>query len=135
MIRFLARRTLWFALTVWSVVTLSFLLMRSVPGGPFSSERKLHPTIEAAVEARYHLDWPMWKQYLQTLGPLNLDEHGLFGDGRDVFGGILALDLGPSLSLRDVTVNEIVAQSLPVSAALGAVALAWALGLGLAGGL
>ncbi|MCY3002371.1 MAG: ABC transporter permease [Planctomycetota bacterium] len=135
MMRFLARRALWFALTVWGVVTLSFLLMRAVPGGPFSSERKLHPTIEAAVEARYHLDWPMWKQYLQTIGPLNLDEHGAFGDGRDIFGGILALDLGPSLQLRDVTVNEIVAQSLPVSAALGAVALAWALGLGIAGGL
>ncbi len=133
--RFLLRRALWFALTVWAVVTISFVLMRNVPGGPFSAERKLHPTVEAAVNARYHLDWPAWRQYLQTLGPLNLDEHGVFGDRSDVFGGILALDLGPSLQHRDVSVNELVAQSLPVSAALGAAALFWALLLGIGGGL
>jgi oligopeptide transport system permease protein len=135
MTRFLARRLAWFALTVWAVISIAFLLMRSIPGGPFSAERKLHPTVEAAVNARYHLDWPLWKQYLQTLGPLNLDEHGAFGNGSDVFGGVLALDLGPSLQFRDVTVNEIVAQSLPISLALGSVALAWALALGLGGGL
>ena len=133
--RFLLRRLAWFALTVWAVITISFVLMRSVPGGPLSSDRTLHPTVEAAVNARYHLDWPAWRQYLQTLGPLNLDEHGLLGDRSDVFGGILAFDLGPSLQHRDVSVNEIVAQSLPVSAALGVTALGWALLLGLTGGL
>jgi oligopeptide transport system permease protein len=133
--RFLARRALWFALTVWAVITIAFLLMRAVPGGPFSGERKLAPGIEAAVSARYHLDWPLWKQYLATLGPLELGEHGLWGDGTDVFGGILALDLGPSLQHRDVTVNEVIAQALPISLSLGSLALGWAIVLGLALGL
>lgn len=132
---FLLRRLAWFALTVWAVITLSFFLMRAVPGGPFSSERALHPSVEANVRARYHLDWPMWKQYVQTLGPLNFDEHGLLGDRTDVFGGILAGDLGPSFKYRDTTVNEILAQSLPISVALGLVALAWALVLGVAAGI
>jgi oligopeptide transport system permease protein len=84
MIRFLLRRLSWFVLTVWAVVTVSFFLMRSVQGGPFSAERSLHPAIEASLRARYHLDWPLWKQYLQYVGPLNLDERGarfLGGDG------------------------------------------------------
>lgn len=135
MTRFLLRRALWFAFTVWATITISFVLMRAVPGGPFSSERKLAPSVEAAVAARYHLDWPLWRQYLQTLGPLNLDEHGLFGDRSDVFGGALGFDLGPSLQHRDATVNDVIAQALPISIALGSVALAWALVLGLSGGL
>ena len=135
MTRFLLRRALWFAVTAWTVITIAFFLMRAVPGGPFSSERKLHPAVEAQVRARYHLDWPVWKQYLQTLGPLNLDEHGLLGDRSDVLGGILAGDLGPSLQHRDMSVNDVLAQSLPISVALGLVALAWAVALGLAGGL
>lgn len=135
MTRFLLRRAMWFAFTVWATITVSFLLMRAVPGGPFSAERKLAPSVEAAVAARYHLDWPLWRQYFQTLGPLNLDEHGLFGDRSDVFGGALGLDLGPSLQHRDATVNDVIAQALPISIALGSVALAWALVLGLSGGL
>jgi oligopeptide transport system permease protein len=135
MIRFLVRRALWFVVTAWAVITLSFLLMRAVPGGPFSSERSLHPVVEANVRARYHLDWPMWKQYFHTLGPLNLDQHGLFGDRSDMLGGILTGDLGPSLQHRDMSVNDVLAQSLPISIALGLVALAWALSLGLVGGI
>jgi oligopeptide transport system permease protein len=73
----------------------------------------------------------MWRQYLQTLGPLNLDEHGLLGDRTDVLGGILAFDLGPSLQHRDYSVDDVLAESLPISIALGSIALAWALVLGL----
>jgi oligopeptide transport system permease protein len=138
MTRFLARRLLWFVLTVWAVVTLSFFLMRSVRGGPFSAERALHPAIEHNLEARYHLDWPQWKQYLQYVGPLNLGQGGfrfVGGDGSDPFGGVLACDLGPSYRYRDFTVNEILAQSLPVSLTLGALALAWALVIGLTAGV
>ncbi|MFT5289762.1 MAG: oligopeptide transport system permease protein, partial [Planctomycetota bacterium] len=69
MSRFLFARFLWFILTLWVVVTVSFFLMRSVKGGPFSNERQLHPAIERNLQARYHLDWPKWKQYLQYVGP------------------------------------------------------------------
>ena len=138
MIRFLARRLLWFFLTTLVVITVSFFLMRSVRGGPFSTERASHPVIERNLEARYHLDWPRWKQFLQYLGPLNLDQRGpefLGGTGEKRFGGVLVGDLGPSFKYRDFTVNDIIAQSLPISVALGTVALFWALLLGLSTGV
>jgi oligopeptide transport system permease protein len=138
MIRFLGRRFLWFALTLFVVVTVSFFLMRSVRGGPFDSERTLNATIERNLQARYHLDWPLWKQYLQYVGPLNLDEHGaalVGGDGEQVFGGVLTGDFGPSFRYRDFTVNDIIGQSLPISVALGSLAMCWALLLGLSTGI
>lgn len=135
---FLLRRLAWFAITLWVVVTVSFFLMRSVRGGPFSTERALHPAIERNLRARYHLDWPLWKQYLQYVGPLNLDERGprfLGGDGSQRTGGVLAGELGPSFKYRDFTVNDIIGQSLPISLALGSVALLWAIVLGVGTGL
>ncbi|MFT5463885.1 MAG: ABC-type dipeptide/oligopeptide/nickel transport system permease component [Planctomycetota bacterium] len=138
MSRFLFARFLWFILTLWVVVTVSFFLMRSVKGGPFSNERQLHPAIERNLQARYHLDWPKWKQYLQYVGPFNLDERGpgfLGGDGTDSFGGVLTGDLGPSFKYRDFTVNDIIGQSLPISVALGSIGMLWALTLGLTTGI
>jgi oligopeptide transport system permease protein len=137
-IRFLARRALWFALTLWAVVTVSFFLMRAVPGGPFDGERRVSPAIERNIRARYHLDWPAWKQYCAYVGPLNLDEHGAAiagGDGTRVFGGVLCGDFGPSFKYRDFSVNDILAQSLSISLALGAAALAWSILFGVAAGI
>jgi len=138
MARFLLRRALWFVITVWAVITVSFFLMRAVRGGPFSNERSLHPAIERNLQARYHLDWPLWRQYLQYVGPFNLDERGpgfVGGDGSQVWGGVLTGDLGPSFKYRDFTVNDIIAQALPISVALGTVALLWALLLGVSTGV
>ena len=70
--------------------------------------------VERNLQARYHLDWPLWKQYLQYVGPFNLDERGpepLGGDGSKRFGGVLVGDLGPSFKYRDYTVNDIIGQS------------------------
>ncbi len=50
MLRFLARRFLWFVITVSTVMTVSFFLMHSVKGGPFDGERKLDPVIEANIK-------------------------------------------------------------------------------------
>jgi oligopeptide transport system permease protein len=135
MLSFLLRRLLWFVVTSWIVVTASFFLMRQVPGGPFSGERTLTPEIEAQINAKYHLDWPAWKQYLHYVGPLNLDDRGVAGDGSKPFGGILTGDLGPSFKMRDFTVNDVIAQSLPISVLLGLVALAWSLALGISAGM
>ena len=77
LIRFLLRRLLWFAITLTVVVSVSFVLMRMVKGGPFDGERSLHPAIERNIKARYHLDWPIVKQFVQYVGPLNLDRQGL----------------------------------------------------------
>ena len=138
MIRFLLRRLFWFALTLWAVVTVSFFLMHAVRGGPFSSDRELPAAVERNLQARYHLDWSLPKQYLQYVGPLNLDERGprfLGGDGTKPWGGVLTGDLGPSFKYRDYAVEDIIAQSLPISLALGAVALLWATLLGLSIGV
>jgi oligopeptide transport system permease protein len=132
---FLLRRLRWFAITVFCVVTISFFLMRTTPGGPFSSDRRLNPAVEQNVAARYHLDWPLWRQYLQYVGPLNLDQRGLFGTREDLFGGVLTGDLGPSFSHRDLTVNDVIGQSFPISVTLGSMALAWALVIGLGAGM
>jgi oligopeptide transport system permease protein len=116
MIGFLLRRALWMIVTLWVVFTISFALMRSVPGGPFARERQLEPHVQAANEARYRLDLPLWQQYLRDLG------------------FALSGDLGQSMR-SDFHVNEIIAQGLPVSAALGILALTFALVLGLAAGI
>lgn len=134
MLRFVLVRLGWLVVTAWAVVTLSFFLMRAVRGGPFDDERALPAAVEANARAKYHLDWPLWKQYLHYVGPLNLDEHGaafVGGDGERVLGGVLAGDLGPSLRYRDLSVNDILGQSLPISLALGAWALAVALAVGI----
>ena len=138
MIRFLARRLVWFAATLLAVVTLSFFLMRAVRGGPFDAERRLDPTIERNLRARYHLDWPLWKQLAAYLGPINLDAHGaraVGGDGTRVFAGVLAGDFGPSLAYRDQTVGDLLRESLPISLALGSLALLGAVAVGLAAGV
>ena len=165
MIRFLARRLLWFVITLFVVMSVSFVLMRSVKGGPFDSERTLNEAIEANIQARYHLDWPLWKQFLQYVGPINLDENGpqfferdeqglhlfrgarfFFSDeagfhliradpGVDLWTGVLAGDFGPSFRYRDWSVNDIIGQSLPISALLGLVAMMWALALGISAGI
>ena len=117
MLWFVLRRLAWIALTLWCVFTLSFFLMRSVPGGPLDSERRLEPEIRASFERRYHLDEPLVQQYLRELG------------------SALRGDLGYSFKLGDFTVNEIIAQGLPVSVSLGVLALALALTVGITAGV
>ena len=117
MIVFILKRLGWMAITLWVVFTVSFFLMRAVPGGPFSRERQLDPQIEANLKARYHLDEPVWRQYAEELS------------------NTLHLDLGYSFSLSDFTVYEILAQGFPISASLGVIALLFALSLGLSAGI
>lgn len=114
MITYILRRILWMVPTIWIVVTLGFILMRAAPGGPFDAERKLPPSIEKNLKAKYHYDEPLVKQYVRYLG------------------GIARLDLGPSLKLQGRSVNEVIAQALPYSLILGGLALCLSLALGIA---
>jgi oligopeptide transport system permease protein len=91
--------------------------MRLAPGGPFDQDRALPEQVRANIEARYHLDEPLPRQYLRYLA--------------DVLRG----DLGPSFRYPDRTVNELLALGFPVSLALGACAMAVALTLGGLAGL
>jgi oligopeptide transport system permease protein len=88
------------------------VLLHLTPGGPFDSERVLVPQIQHSIEARFHLDEPLWRQYLRYLGDL---VHG---------------DLGPSFQYRNTSVNELIAQGLPVDAAIGGSAMLIAVLLG-----
>ena len=100
---------------------LAFVLVRVAPGGPFSRERKpASPDIERNLRAKYHLDEPLWKQYLRYLG-LGF-ERTATGEIKFFDGGLIRGDFGPSLKYRSHTVNDIIAQGLPVSLMLGLLA-------------
>jgi oligopeptide transport system permease protein len=75
------------------------------------------------------------RQYAHYIGPLNLDEHGLFGTREQILGGVLAGDLGPSYAHRDLSVNDVIAQSFPISLTLGGMALLFAVTLGISAGV
>jgi oligopeptide transport system permease protein len=105
-------------LTLWIVYTVSFVLMRSVPGNPFSSERTVPPAIERQLRARYNLDAPPIQQYF------------------DIATGIVTRgDLGWCLRLEDYSVNQVLAEGFPVSAALAIFGLVFAITLGVPAGV
>lgn len=117
MLIFILRRLLWAIPVLWAVASLTFMMMHLVPGGPFDREKKLPPEIKANIEAKYHLDKPIAEQYVLYLK------------------GLLQGDLGPSYKYLGRTVNDVIADALPVSIQLGALAFLLALILGLVAGL
>ena len=126
MIRYIIRRILQFIPVLLTVTLFTFVLMRAIPGGPFDfvGDKSLPPQVVANMEAKYHLDWPMWKQFLSYL--IGDDLLGEEGTSR----GLIRGDLGPSLKYRGQSVNEIIATTLPVSAQLGFMSLILALIIG-----
>ena len=118
LLSFLLQRFLWMLLTLWIVYTLSFILMRSVPGNPFSSERNVPPAIERQLKARYNLDAHPVEQYYDYL-------HGI----------VTRFDLGWCIRLEDYSVNQVLAEGLPVSASLAIFALVFAVILGVTTGV
>jgi oligopeptide transport system permease protein len=92
-------------LTLFVVISLTFALLRLMPGGPFDQERRVSPAIKANMEARYHLNEPLWKQYILYVG------------------GVAHGDLGPSYKYKSRTVTDIVGEATFTSAKLGFMAL------------
>ena len=117
MTAFLLKRLAWMALTLWMVFTVTFFLMRAVPGGPFSSERQVPQAVKENFERRYRLDQPLPVQYFEHLV------------------NAIQLDFGLSFKLVDFSVNEVIAAGFPVSASLGILALVFALSLGMSAGI
>ena len=117
MISLLLKRLFHGLIVLWVVATLTFLLLRLAPGGPFDSERKLPPEVIANLEAKYHLDEPIWQQYLRYLS------------------GIAQGDFGPSYKYLDRGVTQIIADTLPTSASLGGLAALFALSVSFPTGL
>jgi oligopeptide transport system permease protein len=117
MLRFLFKRLFHGLAVIWVVATLTFILLRLAPGGPFDRERKLPPEVLANVEAKYHFNEPLFSQYLRYLT------------------GVMHADLGPSYKYLDRRVNQIIAETFPTSALLGLLALVFALMLSFPAGL
>ena len=109
MLYYVGKRLLQAIPTLLIVITVSFFLMHMAPGGPFDGERQLPAEIEANLLATYHLDQPLWKQYLLYMSNL------------------LQGDFGPSFRYKDFSVTELIMQGFPVSLELGL----WAIGLAL----
>ncbi len=113
MFRFIARRLLQVIPVLFVIITATFFMVRFVPGGPFTSEKALPPEILKNLEAHYGLDQPLWRQYGTYLGQ------------------VIRGDLGPSFKYTNRSVNEIIAQTFPVSLELGGWSLLVALLVGL----
>lgn len=102
--------------TLLLIIAISFFMMRLAPGGPFSRERQLPAEVEANLVKAYHLDDPLWQQFLRYLG------------------NVLQGDFGPSFKYKDFSVNELIWGGFPTSAVLGGVAMLLALVVGVAAG-
>ncbi|MBO4283610.1 MAG: ABC transporter permease, partial [Clostridia bacterium] len=95
-------------LTIWIVITITFFVMHAIPGGPFMSEKAITPAAQKALEEKYGLDKPLFKQYVTYL--------------RDA----LRFDFGPSLKQRGRTVVEVIFDGMQTSFKLGVIAAALA---------
>jgi ABC-type dipeptide/oligopeptide/nickel transport system permease component len=139
MTAYIIRRFLWMVPVILMVTVVVFGAMKLVPGGPFSTQgRPMSPEIRANFEARYHLDEPVWKQYVRYMVGDFVDTGNLRDFGRN---GLLGFDLGPSYKYRGRTINNvlfdggIVKAAVSVSAQLGTLAVIIAVGLGIPLGL
>ncbi|HZJ87631.1 MAG TPA: oligopeptide ABC transporter permease OppB [Sphaerochaeta sp.] len=117
MTKYIVNRLLGIIPTLLIIITLSFFIVRIAPGGPFASERNLPEVIKKNIEAKYHLDEPLIKQYARYM--LN----------------VLQGDLGPSFKYKDYDVNYYIFTSLPKSIVLGLWAMAIALTFGISAGI
>ena len=110
---YIVKRLILAAVTVWIVITITFFVMRAVPGGPFMGERAISAAAQAQLEAKYGLDKPLLTQYFTYL--------------KDIF---LHFDFGPSLKQRGRDVIGIIADGMRTSVKLGVIAAFISLGVG-----
>jgi len=110
---YIGKRILLMILTVWIVITVTFFVTRAVPGGPFMGEKAISPAAQAALEAKYGLDKPVFEQYITYLTDI-----------------VTKFDFGPSLKQRGRMVIDIIIDGMETSAVLGVTAAFIALGIG-----
>ncbi|GMR09592.1 MAG: oligopeptide ABC transporter permease OppB [Anaerolineae bacterium] len=118
MVRYIIRRLLSFIPVLFAISLVIFMMARALPGGPFdfAGDRTIPASVVANLEQKYHLDWPVWRQYLAWVW--------------DALRG----DLGPSFYYRSLTVNDLLKQTLPTSFQLGVLSLGLALIIGIPAG-
>ena len=114
---YIIKRLLFAIPTLLVIITIAFFMMRLAPGGPFDGERKLNAATEAALNAKFGLDKSLFQQYLDYL-----------------WGGV-QLDFGPSMKTLGKSVNDLIADGLPISLAIGFMSMFVAIIVGTAMGI
>jgi len=117
LLKYIFKRILIGIIVLWLIATLTFFLAHAMPGGPFTRDKALPEPILNNLNARYHLDDPITKQYV------------------DYMGNLLRGDFGPSFRYPTETVNDLIARGFPISATIGIFALIFALVLGIPAGM
>jgi len=140
MTKYIIRRILWFIPVLFAITLLTFVLMRSIPGGPFdfAGDKALPPQVVENIEAKYHLNWPLWKQFASYLLGDDIVDHAAYEESlalnRSPSKGLIRGDLGPSFRYRSQTVNDIIGTTFPISAQLGLMSVVLALIIGIPAG-
>lgn len=99
-----------------AIITITFFLMHAIPGGPFTSEKNVPAAVLKNIEEHYHLNDPLWKQYVDYLAQL------------------ARFDLGPSFKYEGRAVNDMIRESFPVSLQLGLISIGLAVLVGIPAG-
>jgi oligopeptide transport system permease protein len=116
MLKYILHRIFSSVLVLLAIITITFLLMHAIPGGPFTSEKNIPAAVLKNIEERYRLNDPLWKQYI------------------DYLANLIRFDLGPSFKYEGRTVNDIIRESFPASFQLGVVSIGFAICLGIPAG-
>lgn len=118
MLKYILKRIVSGAITILILITVTFFLMRAIPGSPFTKgEQSMPPEVTARLNAKYGMDKPLFQQYLTYLG------------------NILRGDFGESFKKIGNTVNDMIGRGFPVSAKVGGIAIVISLIIGLALGI
>jgi oligopeptide transport system permease protein len=113
MTSYIIKRVVAAVLTIFLIATITFFMMHSIPGGPFTREKAVPDSIMRVLNEKYHLDDPLIKQYA------------------DYMLGLFTFDLGPSFSKTGWEVNELIAGGFPTSAKIGLLSTALIILLGI----
>lgn len=145
MAKFVARRFLWMIVVLFAISLITFMLMRNVPGGPFSREKPLPEATLRILNEKYNLDAPLGEQYLDYVGDIALPrittEKTSYSTAEDYLINIPLpflgeettfrwMNFGPTYGSRSRSVNDIFRDNLPISFQLGVAALSVALAIG-----
>ncbi len=102
--KYIAKRIFYSIITIWCIITITFFLMKIIPGNPFAAEKMPNPAVKAAINEQYGFDKPLYVQYAKYLG------------------NFVRGDFGVSYQKAGVTVNKIIGDGFPYSLTIGACA-------------
>lgn len=109
MIKYFAKRFIIMIAALFMIILITFVIMHSIPGGPFTRDRKVSKEVEQALNEKFNLDAPLHEQFFVYLK------------------GLSKGDLGPSYKYTGKTVNEFIANGFPVSGKLGGITIIFVL--------